>query len=133
MLLLTLATSLALGACTTSGQNNQGSGGAPTTSEIEETIKRTFTDTYGVDNGGAKFDTIDFKFGTPTVGDVTDKQVKSGAPAQPTYPVKIQVDITVNYSNNPSSRHVTRGTANDDVFFFYKDSFGDWQVRTGSL
>ncbi len=61
------------------------------------------------------------------------KQMGLGEEARPVYPVKAPVDITVTYSNNPTVRRVERGDMRNDVFFFYRDGFGEWTFRTGSM
>jgi len=150
----TLALAVLLTACTSSVNASTGTGnnagatetstststsasvaasGKPSDDDIKATIKRIFGATYGVDNGGAKFDHLDFTFGTIQVGGVTQKQIGAGEAARDVYPVKVEVDIDVHYSNNPTVQHAVRGTQPSDVFFFYKDTFGEWQFRTGSL
>lgn len=116
------------------GGSSTDSGGLsrPSDDEVRATIKKTFGDIYGVDSFAAKFDHIVFHIGAISVGGLTQKAVGAGVP-QPVYPVKVQVDMDIYYSNNSEIDHHRRGDKPDDVFFFYKDTFGAWQFKTGSL
>ncbi len=105
----------------------------PSEAEVRETIEAAFTETYLVDDLNAVADRISFDFGAIQVGEVVRKQMGLGEEARPVYPVKAPVDITVTYSNNPTVRRVERGDMRNDVFFFYRDGFGEWTFRTGSM
>jgi len=125
-----LSGSLLLSGC--SGKSK--TGGAPTESEIKQTIEKSFRETYGVDYGMAKFDKVTITFpAAPQVGAVVNKQMGRGEEARPVWPVKVPVKIKVTYSNNSTVRDLERGVKADDVFFFFKDAFNAWNFRTGSL
>lgn len=105
----------------------------PTEQEIRQTIEKTFTEIYFVKDFNAIPDTITFEFGQIQIGDIVEKQMGSGEFARPVYPVKAPLTLTVTYSNNPSPRTVQRGKQMNDVFFFYRNGFGEWTFRTGSM
>lgn len=105
----------------------------PTEAEVRQAIETSFTETYLVRDFNAIPDRIAFEFGEIRIGDVVEKQMGLGEEARPVHPVKAPLDLTVTYSNNPTVRKVERGKAQNDVFFFYRDGFGEWTFRTGSM
>lgn len=103
----------------------------PTEAEIKKSIEKGFAETY-VDPVVWKITKVKCDFGSVKIGSITQKQVQWGKSAEAVWPVKVVVTVT-QYRGDAVYRTVTRGDKSDDVFFFYKDAFGDWSYKTGSL
>src|SRR3954462_7455953 len=132
--LLAVTLTVGLASCGSSGGSSDGGnggGGGPATAEVQATIKKQFGEIYGTDNGGAKFDKITFEFGPTKVGAKGEHQVEYGSANPNVWPVRTVVKMVVTYSNNPTKDETTFGEKQDETFFFYKDSFGDWTFKTG--
>lgn len=96
----------------------------PTRQEIVQAIVSRFGENYRdvVSRRPATIqDIADIRMGAPV-----RRQVICGAPAQLTIPVRAKVVIT---SNSP--RPIMRGVMPNDVFYFYKDSSGEWDFLPG--
>ena len=108
-----------------------GAGGPPTEAEVKQSIQKAFTETY-VDPKVWKITRITCEFGPVRFGQQVQKQVQWGKSAEPVWPVKVEVKVT-KYRGDQAYQTITRGDKSDDVFLFYKDAFGDWKFKTGSL
>jgi hypothetical protein len=109
----------------------QAASGPLTEAEIKKSIETAFTETY-VDPVVWKITKIRCDFGPIKVGSQTQKQVQWGKAAEPVWPVKVVVKVT-EYRGDAAYKTITRGEKSDDIFFFYKDAFGEWKFKTGSL
>lgn len=96
-------------------------------------IKARYTEIYGVNDANARFGSIDISVGDINHGKPTMRQLELNGPSVLIYPVTARVEMEVHYSNNPTVAHFTRGQKSDEVFLFYKDAFGKWIFKTGSL
>lgn len=105
--------------------------GAPLDAEIKQSIEKGFTAVY-VDPTVWRITKIRCEFGPAKVGKLMQKQVQYGKNAEPVWPVKIEVKV-IQYKDGKEYKTVVRGVASDDVFFFYRDAFDEWQFKTGSL
>jgi hypothetical protein len=61
--------------------------------------------------------------------ETTEKQMKFGAAAQTVYPVKVLYTRTTEYQHKDPE---VEQCGSDGVWFFYKDSFGNWTAKYGS-
>ena len=59
----------------------------------------------------------------------TQKQMNYGAPAITVYPAKILYTRITEYTDKPETREEAGA---DGVWFFYRDSFGDWTCKYGN-
>jgi len=112
-----------------------GSKGAapPTPGEVQATLVKYYTEQYTSEHEKAIWgaQSASVSVSDIKVGDAYMKQVLSGAMAQNTYPVKAKVGSDVQYKSGP--KHYDFGGKSDEVFFFYKDAFGEWTFKTGSM
>lgn len=106
---------------------------APTPEEVQAALTKYYTEQYASEHEksiwGAQSATVSVS--GIKIGDPFMKQVLSGANAQSTYPVKAHVGSDVQYKSGP--KHFDFGDKSDEVFFFYKDAFGEWAFKTGSM
>jgi len=97
---------------------------APSRQEIVQVIVRRFGENHRdvVNRWPATIQ----KIADIRVGEPVRKQVICGAPAQLTIPVTAKVVITRNFP-----RPIMHGVTPDNVFYFYKDSSGEWDFLPG--
>lgn len=109
-------------------------GGAPTKSEIKETLQKradsiyltdTQRDYYKVEGVKLDFDDSSIKVGSPV-----DKQVEFGVSGKSVYPVRVKYTRTITYTDDrePKTEEIGDGV----IEYFYKDGFGEWKARAGS-
>lgn len=105
--------------------------GPPTEAEVKKSIEKAFSETY-VDPVVWKITKATCEFGPIKFGKQTSKQVQWGKAAEPVWPVKVEVKVT-QFRGDKVYKTITRGSASDDIFLFYKDAFDEWKFKTGSL
>ena len=104
----------------------------PTDEEVKEAIRRILTPIYLNTSSLVNADRVDFEFRSIQRGTPVSKSMDGAAPGSPVIPVKVDVQLTVHYSYREPTTH-ERGKEANDVFFFYRDAFGQWNFKTGSL
>lgn len=107
--------------------------GQPTEEEVKATIKRLYDEVYMQADGNAIPERVEYAFGDIQVGALTQKAIDFTMEPREVYPIKTVVDITVHFSNNPKPRSWVRGKESNQVYFFYRDEFGEWNFKQGSL
>jgi hypothetical protein len=94
----------------------------PTDQEIKKALAEKLIGDYDMPTNRV----LSFAVGAIRKGQTMLQQVVCGAPAQPVIPVKVIVVM-----ETQALGQVVRGEEPDDIFYFYKDGFGDWSVKLG--
>lgn len=97
--------------------------GVPTDEEIKEALRNKFIGDYDMPTNRV----LRFAVGPIRKGQPVLQQIVCGAEAQPVIPVKATVVMQTQALGT-----VVRGEKPDDIFYFYKDGFGDWAFKPGT-
>lgn len=105
----------------------------PTPEEVKKTLNAYYKEQYSKDWGNAKVEKITVDITEPKIGEVTERQMNRGKLAQPVYPARAVVKISVKYIGSEKVYDTTIGEGSSAVFFFYKNAFKEWTFKTGDL
>ncbi|HQY87208.1 MAG TPA: hypothetical protein PK402_01025 [Tepidisphaeraceae bacterium] len=104
--------------------------GWPTEAEVKAAIFKVEEPLYGANETwhikGIRHEVKSVKFAERT----TEKQMSYGANAITVYPAKVLYTRITDYTDGREPKREDVGA--DGVWFFYKDSFGDWTAKYGS-
>ncbi len=106
--------------------------GWPTEEEAKAAIFKVEHDIYASQTNKDVWHVKDMKHEVKSVrfaNETAQKQMRYGAQAQTVYPAKILYTRITEYTDKAP---VVEEQGKDGVWFFYKDSFGDWTCKYGS-
>ena len=105
----------------------------PTKAEMLEAINKGMNETYLSESSKSVWGNTGITISTtePKIGQLTSKQMYSGKMAQPVWPVRIAVSVTVT-SSKRATETIVWGGKPADAWFFHKNSFGEWAYRIGT-
>lgn len=105
----------------------------PTKAEMLEAIQKSMNETYLSENGRSIWGNTAISISTtePKIGQLMSKQMYSGKQAQPVWPVRLVVSVTVT-STKRATETIKWGDKPDSAWFFHKNSFGEWAYRLGT-
>ena len=105
----------------------------PTKAEMLEAIQKAMNETYLSENGKSIWGNTAISISTtePKIGQLMSKQMYSGKQAQPVWPVRLVVSVTVT-STKRATETIKWGDKPDSAWFFHKNSFGEWAYRLGT-
>ena len=106
--------------------------GWPTDEEVKATIFKVENDIYASETNKTVWHVKEMKHEVKSVQfaqETTQKQMRYGAAAQTVYPVKVLYTRITEYTTKPETREEQ---GKDGVWFFYKDSFGNWTCKYGN-
>lgn len=104
----------------------------PTEEEVKAVILKVEYDINASETNKAIWKVKDFRHEVKSVKlaqKTTPKQMTYGAPAITVYPVKVLYTQITDYETKEPTR-VECGA--DGVWFFYRDSFGEWKAKYGN-
>lgn len=104
----------------------------PAEPEVRKAIEQAFNDVYRDGYKTYGVTRVDYSFSPAQFGRLTRRQMFYGKDAEPVWPVRVTVGITL-FRGGSVYKTVERGAKSDDVFFFYRDAFNEWKFKTGSL
>ena len=105
----------------------------PTPAVAKKVLEDYYRKQWSKDWGNAKVEKLTVDVSEPKLGQMVEKQMGRGELARPVFPVKAEVKISVKYVGNDKVGEHTFGAGDGDAYFFYKDAFGEWTFRTGTL
>jgi hypothetical protein len=105
----------------------------PTSAIVKKVLEASYRAEWGKDWGNAKAEKLSVDVTEPKIGEVIMRQLRRGQLAQPVHPAKAVVTIVVKYVGNDKPKTQVLGAGDGDVFLMYKDAFGEWTFKTGSL
>jgi len=105
----------------------------PTPAVAKKVLEDSYRKDWSKDWGNTKVEKLTVEVTEPKIGQMVEKQMGRGQLARPVFPVKAVVKIVVKYVGNDKPKEQTLGAGDGDAFFLYKDAFGEWTFRTGTL
>lgn len=105
----------------------------PTPATVKQVLEASYREEWGKDWGNAKVEQLTIEVTEPKIGELMERQLRRGEAAKPVYPARAVVRIVVKYVGNDKPKEIVIGAGTGDAFLFYKNAFGEWTFKTGTV